>query len=123
MYASVRKLAVMAVNSCPTENVDGLGPKVPKELHGYQIQHHLERPVDPVLGRAVLARVVVDDDLGDRSACLLDKCREEPVHLTVDLDVLDVLGTINLEGAAHVVEWDAGDVRDDPVRDLGGEAA
>ena len=98
-----------------SEEVDGLGGIVAQELHGQQVEQHLERSVDPILGDAELPRAMVDHNLGDASAGPRCVYGHKPVHLAVEPDVADDLCTIGFEAAPVIVEFDAGPGGDEPV--------
>ena len=73
------------------------------------------RPM-PYLLRPDVARVVPNRNLGDAGAGHVGERRQEAMHLAVEPRLLDDLRAVGLERAAVVVQADAGDASDEPVR-------
>ena len=85
---------------------------------GAGFEQHLEHALQPVLGLAVDARVVLDRHLGHAAALPAGVDGDEAVHLAVELHAEHDVAAVGLEGAAVVVQGHAGDARDQPVGDL-----
>ena len=82
-----------------------------------------ERAADAVLALAGRARSMIDDDLRDLAARPRRVDGDEAMHLAIEVHVLDDALAIRLERAAVVVDVDAADARDEPVRNDRGESA
>ena len=97
------------------EEIHGLGGKADQKLDGHQIQRNLEGPQEAVLGSSVPAGVMADRDLGysgSRPACV---DWNEPVHFSIETDMLQDFAPVTLEGASVVAEADAADPADDSI--------
>ena len=93
-----------------------------QKLDRQQIQDDAHRPAEAVFRSSVPPRAVVDHDLGDGDALLAGNRRQEPVHLTVELQRLDDFGAEHFERAAIIVQVHAGGRRDQPVRNRRGQS-
>src|SRR5215212_4643084 len=88
------------------------------EGHGQQIEEAAHVTLDAVAGASVLARAVVDGQLGDAVAAVVREYRYEPVQLAVEPQPAYDLGAIGLQAAVQVVQPQPGDAPGDPVEDL-----
>ena len=105
------------------EDLEGAGRIAQEELDRQEVEEDLGGPEDVVFGLALQAGAVTDLDLGDGDAHRAGDGRDEPVELAVEIDALDDLPAEGLERAAVVVELDAGEPGDEPVRHDGREPA
>ena len=68
-----------------------------------QVEESAHVALDPVVRAAVLARPVIDGQLGDAVATVVGEDRDVAVELAVELHPVDDLGPVRLEPAVHVV--------------------
>src|SRR6476620_1632432 len=66
----------------------------------------------------VRALYVGDWDFGDSCAMRAGERRNEAVHVAAETNALDDWRTVRLEGRSEIVQRNAGELRDQPVRDL-----
>ena len=82
-----------------------------------QVEEAAHVALHPVAAAAVLARPVVDRDLGDAEAAVVGEHGDEAVELAVEVELARDLGAKRLEPAVHVVEPHARDPAGDGVED------
>ena len=80
------------------------------ERHREEVEEAAHVPLDAVVRAAVLARPVVDGQLGDAVAAVVGEHGDVAVELAVELHALDDLGAVGLEPAVHVVQPHARDL-------------
>ena len=106
-----------------SEEVHRLDAKLRLEPKGKQVKVTVDKAVESELGRAILARLVLDlllADAGETSN--LGQIGDIAVHVAIDLDVLDHLAAIGLEAAVEVVQVvDTADASCRGVEELGGD--
>ena len=102
----------------PAEKVQRPVAVAADERDGQQVEEAADVALDPVTRTAVLARTVVDRQLGDAVAPVVREHRDEAVQLAVQPQPLHDLGPVGLQPAVEVVQAQAGDAAGDPVEDL-----
>ena len=107
----------------PPEEVDRPLGVALKEADQDQVEHHVERPPQPVLGLAGGPGPMVHDLLGDPRSLPGGKDGNEPVHLAVQPDSGENPAAISLQSAAEVVERDSRDPGHQAVGDPRGDLA
>src|SRR5690606_15480495 len=90
---------------------------------GDEVEEDLDGAAEAVLAGAEAARAVVDDDLADAGPAPAAEGGEEAVHLAVEVEPVEDLAPVGLEGAPEVVDGGPGEAGDEAVGDDGGEAA
>ena len=104
-----------------SEDSQGLGGVVLKELDGDQVEDHPKGAGDSVFALAEAAGPVVDLLLPHPRPLQRGQGRDETVLFPVELQVLGDLFTVNLEGATVVVELNPCDQGDQSVGDHRGK--
>src|SRR3954467_12899759 len=66
---------------------------------------------------------VLDRDLNDRSAVPRCECRDKPVQLTVERNLVQYLAAIGFKGGAEIVDLHAAQFGHQPVGGLRGDPA
>ncbi len=107
----------------PAEEVQRPVPVAADERDGEQVEEAAQVALEAVARAAVLARAVVDRQLGDAEAAVVREHGDEAVQLAVEPQALHDLGAVGLEAAVQVVQAQPGDAAGDPVEDLRREAA
>ena len=97
------------------EDVDRPGRIQREELHRHQVEQHPHGARDAVLRHAGDARPVVDRQLDDPAAEVVDQRGDEAVHLAVQAQAARQVAADELQRAAVVVQAHAGDGADQPV--------
>ena len=101
------------------------GPRgiVQQKFYDEQIQKHADGAANPVIGPAALAVKVFDGDFGNFCAARAGQRRDEAMQFAVQLNFLDNLAPVSLEGGSEVVEFDAREFRHHPVGREAGKLA
>src|SRR5436309_9177324 len=87
------------------------------ERHRQQVEKAAQVSLHAVARAAVLARPVVDRELGDAEAAVVREHWNEAVELAVQAQAVDDLCAVGLQAAVHVVELHAGKSARDAVED------
>ena len=95
----------------PAEEVQRPMAVAADERDGQEVEEPAQVALDAVARAAVLARAVVDGQLGDAVAAVVREHRDEAVQLAVEAQAVDDLGAVGLEPAVHVVQAHAGEQR------------
>ena len=86
------------------KNMQRTGGVAEHEFHGDQIQNHPDCAGYPVFGLAETSGAMIDLDLGKRNAHAAGNGRNEPVHFTVQVDILNNFPAKGFQGAAVIVQ-------------------
>ena len=87
------------------------------ENHGEKIKRAGEESSNAELRPTGGSRMMRDLDLANSEAVPMQQRRDIAVQLTVDLQVLQAIGTIRLKAAVEVMNFETRDSADEPVED------
>ena len=99
------------------EEVHRPGEVLQQELDGEDVEHHAEGAADAVVRIAGGARHVADRHFGHARAVEAGQRGDEAVQFAVEVDVLQHLGAVGLEGGAEIAQVDAARLGHQPVGD------
>src|ERR1044071_3701225 len=97
-------------------------PIAADERDRQQVEEAANVTLDAVARATVLARSMVDGELGRAKAAVVRKDRDEAVKLAVEAHPVHDLGAVCLEAAIHVVETEPRDAAGHPVEDARGDS-
>ena len=105
------------------EQVDRFVGITGQEFDGEQVQHNLEGAFQPVIGFAVFAGMVMHFHFGNARPDRIGVHRNEAVHFAVQAETGDDFALVGFQGAAVIMQGDAGHGADHPVGQVGGQGA